>query len=185
MTATQSICHHIDGHALCECEAESLRGAVEQAVRKGVSLKGANLADANLRGANLRGADLADANLARADLAGAILARAYLAGAYLADANLRGADLADANLADANLAGANLGRAYLAGAYLAGATLIDAGQESRGYRFVGVPTDGVRILAGCRWFTVTEAREHWSGNPEALAKAALIEAEAARRGWIA
>ena len=99
--------------------------------------------------------------------------------------SLAGANLAGANLARANLAGANLGRAYLAGAYLAGATLIDAGQESRGYRFVGVPTDGVRILAGCRWFTVTEAREHWSGNPEALAKASLIEAEAARRGWIA
>ena len=103
-----------------------------------------------------------------------------LAGANLADTILGGADLAGANLAAANLAGANLG-----GAYLGGATLIDAGQESRGYRFVGVPTDGVRILAGCRWFTVTEAREHWSGNPEALAKAALIEAEAARRGWIA
>lgn len=85
----------------------------------------------------------------------------------------------------ANLTGAELAGANLTGANLAGATLIDAGQESRGYRFVGVPTDGVRILAGCRWFTVTEAREHWSGNPEALAKASLIEAEASRRGWIA
>lgn len=90
-----------------------------------------------------------------------------------------------ANLAGANLAGAYLAGANLAGANLTGATLIDAGQDSRGYRFVGVPTDGVRILAGYRWFTVTEAREHWSGNPEALAKASLIEAEAARRGWIA
>ena len=165
MTVTQSICHHIDGHVFYECEAKSQREAVERAVREGVSLAGANLGGACLAGANLGGANLGGASLAGADLTGANLGRAYLA--------------------DAKLAGANLGRADLAGAYLAGATLIDAGQESRGYRFVGVPTDGVRILAGCRWFTVTEAREHWRGNPEALAKASLIEAEAARRGWIA
>ena len=167
MTVTQSICH-IDGHALYECEAKSQREAVERAVREGVSLAGANLAGANL---------------ARANLAGANLGRANLAAAILTDANLDVADLADAKLAGAILTDANLAGANLAGADLAGATLIDAGQESRGYRFVGVPTDGVRILAGCRWFTVTKAREHWSGNPEALAKASLIEAEAARRGW--
>lgn len=33
---TNQIIRHIDGHALCECEAESLRGAVEQAVREEV-----------------------------------------------------------------------------------------------------------------------------------------------------
>ena len=156
---TQTI-RTIDGRELYVCEVETLREAVERAVREMAKLAGAELAGANLTGANL--------------------GRAYLTGANLADANLAGANLAGANLAGAYLPGAHLTRANLTGP-----TLIDAGQDSRGYRFVGVPTDGVRILAGCRWFTVTKAREHWSGNPEALAKASLIEAEAARRGWIA
>ena len=86
--------------------------------------------------------------------------------------------------AGANLRGANLSMANLAGAYLSGANLIDAGQDSRGYRFIGVPTNGLHIMAGCRWFTLDEAREHWQDNPEAGNKVAAIAAEADRRGWI-
>ena len=92
--------HRWTGEILFECKADSMRLAVELAVRKKANLAGANLADANLAGANLAGANLA--------------------GAYLADANLAGA-----NLADANLAGANLARAYLADANLAGAKKVE------------------------------------------------------------
>ena len=99
------------------------------------------------------GADLADANLADA----------YLARANLAGANLAGADLAGANLAHADLARANLAGANLAGANLARANLIDGGQRSDGYRFVGSIKNGVLMIgAGCRYFTITEARTHWS-----------------------
>ena len=141
---TNQIIRHIDGHALYECEAGSLREAVEQAVREEVSLEGANLMGADLRWADLVGA--------------------RLVGAYLGGARLGGADLG--------------------GAHLGGAHLVDAGQNSRGYRFVGVPTDGLRIAAGCRWFTLNEALAHWANNAEALAKVELIAAEAKRRGWI-
>jgi hypothetical protein len=66
-----------------ECEADSMKAAVELARQQGVSLSGADLRDANLSyadlsGANLRGADLRDADLRDANLSGA---------------NLRGADL--------------------------------------------------------------------------------------------
>ena len=106
------------------------------------------------------GANLARANLAGADLAGANLARANLAGAYLARANLAGADLAGADLAGANLAGADL-----AGADLAGAYLIDGGQRSDGYRFIGSIKDGVLMIsAGCRYFALADARSHWSSS---------------------
>jgi Pentapeptide repeats (8 copies) len=64
-----------------ECEADSLRVAVELAVSKRVSLRAADLSAANLSDANLRAADLSDANLR--------------------DVNLRAANLSDANLRDA------------------------------------------------------------------------------------
>lgn len=83
-----------------------------------------------------------------------------------------------------NLRGANLRGADLSGADLSGANLIDAGQDRRGYRFVAVShDDGIRIAAGCRWFTLAEARKHWKTNAEALAKVEMIAAEAARRDW--
>jgi hypothetical protein len=127
---------HWSGAVLFSAETDSLKLAVELAVKSRANLAGAYLARANLAGANLagaylegaylEGAYLARANLARADLAGAYLAGAYLAGAYLEGANLAGANLAGANLAGANLAGANLAGADLAGAASAGAYLAGA-----------------------------------------------------------
>ena len=69
-------------------------------------------------------------------------------------------------------------RADLSGANLSGAIgAICAGTDPRGYRFVGIAhPDGPRIAAGCRWFTVAEARDHWANNRDALARVALIEA---------
>ena len=104
------------------------------------------------------------------------------------------ANLANANLSGANLVGANLTRADLAGADLAGAdlartNLIDGGQRSDGYRFVGSVKDGeLLISAGCRYFTLAEAREHWArmrgGTPlgdETMAILTHIESVAAIR----
>lgn len=83
----------------------------------------------------------------------------------------------------ANLRGANLGADL-------GADLIDAGQDSRGYRFVGWLHEGVvQIRAGCRNFTLDEGRKHWANRhgptlrAECLAKLDLIEAVAKARGW--
>jgi uncharacterized protein YjbI with pentapeptide repeats len=85
----------------------------------------------------------------------------------------------NANLSDANLSGANLSGANLSGANLSGANgAIDAGTDPRGYRFIGVLyDDGIRVLAGCRWFTHAEAVAHWTakGNRDALARVALLE----------
>ena len=122
----------------------------------------ANLAHADLAHAYLEDADLADAYLAGANLEGAYLARANLARADLAHANLARANLEDAYLSRANLADANLADAYLARANLAGADLIDGGQRSDGYRFVGSIKNGVLMIsAGCRHFSIAAAREHW------------------------
>ncbi|UXZ62569.1 pentapeptide repeat-containing protein [Burkholderia multivorans] len=106
-----------------ECEADSMKVAVELACKQGVSLSGADLSGANLRGAYLSGANLSGANLRGANLRGADLSGADLSGADLRDANLRDANLSDANLSGANLRGADLSGADLSGAYLSDAYL--------------------------------------------------------------
>ena len=100
--------HRFTQNTLYACDAKTLKGAVEKAVKECANLTGANLTDADLTGANLRGADLEGADLEGANLAGANLEGAYLEGANLEGAYLEGANMAGANLAGANLAGANL-----------------------------------------------------------------------------
>ena len=92
------------------CEDNSVKKAVEEAVKNNVSLRGANLSGADLRKADLRGANLRGADLRKADLRGAFLPEAnlryanlryaYLRYAYLSGANLSGANLRDADLSN-------------------------------------------------------------------------------------
>ena len=120
------------------------------------------------------------ANLSRASLSGANLFRANLSGANLSCANLTGSDLSRANLSGADLFHANLFHANLFHAI----GIIDAGQDPRGYRFVGVRQgESMRIYAGCRDFTIEEAERHWTeaGNKDALIRVSLI-AHHARKG---
>ena len=179
-----------------DCAADALPSvkmglAVKWAIKSRADLAGAYLAGAYLAGANLAGANLADAYLARAYLAGADLARAYLAGAYLTGANLARADLAGAYLAGADLADAYLAGANLTGANLARADLVDGGQRSDGYRFVGSIKDGLLMIsAGCRYFAIADAREHWKhreGTPLGAETTCIldhIEKVAAIRGLL-
>lgn len=98
------------------------------------------------------------------------------------NANLRGANLRGADLAGANLRSANLGKTCL----------IDGGQRSDGFRFVGWPLQGkLQILAGCRSLSIAKAREHWlktrGGTPlgdETMAILDQIERVAVIRGLI-
>ena len=85
--------------------------------------------------------------------------------ANLQGAKLHGADLRWADLRGADLRWADLHGADLQGAKLHGATLVDGGQRIDGYRFVGWAREGaLQIRAGCRDFTISEARGHW-GSP--------------------
>ena len=99
-----------------ECDNNTIRKALEEAVSRGANLRGANLSDAYLSGANLSGAYLSDANLRDANLSDAYLSGANLRDANLRDANLRDANLSGAYLRDADLSGANLSDADLSGA---------------------------------------------------------------------
>ena len=153
--------------------ADLSRAYLSYANLRGADLRGSDLSYANLSGADLSRADLMGANLRGADPIGSDLSYANLSGADLSDANLSranltGADLTDADLSDADLSGAclrgaDLTNAHLSRADLRGAYLIDGGQRSDGYRFVGWIKDGaLQIRAGCRSMSIADARAHWA-----------------------
>ena len=97
-----------------------------------------------------------------ANLKGAYLKGAYLKGANLKGANLKGANLKGAYLEDANLEDANLEDANLEGAYLKGAYLVHCGGRSDGYaHYAHICNGKIWIKAGCRYFTITDAKKHW------------------------
>ena len=123
-----------------------------------------------LRGADLRGVDLRGADLLRA--------------------NLYEADLYEADLHGANLHGANLLRANLRGAR----GIFSAGCTIDHHEFFAVSHHyGIRVKAGCQWWTMAEAREYYetgkgTSHPtpvlaERIAKLDAIEAGAIARGW--
>ena len=127
-----------------------------------------------------------------ADIAEGLRLKAALEIGVKARADLDGANLTRANLYGANLYGANLERANLERANLGDTKLIDGGLRSDGYRFwlIHSTEEGWRIKAGCRNFTLAEARTHWSQpreNMQLHAQALLIVdhllALAKLRGW--
>ena len=116
------------------------------------------------------------------DTSGADLYRANLS-----DANLSGADLFGANLYRADLSGANLSEANL---YRA--NLIVGGYRSDGFCFLlyKEPDGTVKLRAGCRYFSIKEAKAHWlatrNGTQLGRESAALIAglvAQANACGW--
>jgi len=131
-------------------------------------LSRANLSRADLSGADLSLANLSWANLSRANLSLANLSWANLSRANLSRADLSLANLSWANLSRANLSGANLSGANLSGANLSGAVnapqLLQLGPVDNWLiTLINTPT-GWRVVAGCRDFTVDEARAHWKAK---------------------
>ena len=117
-----------------------------------------------------------DANLYGADLRGANLSGANLSGADVRDANLYGANLSGADVRDTNLYGANL--------YNATGIIPLPVAEPRVYRWVAVAhSDGWRIAAGCRWFTVAEARAHWN-SPEYIGPQSVRDTVGPALDWL-
>ena len=80
-------------------------------------------------------------------------------GADLREANLRGADLREADLYGADLYGADLYGADLYGAK----NILSIGPSITGRMWYVVKhPETIMIKAGCRWFSIEEAREHWN-----------------------
>ncbi|WP_186158948.1 pentapeptide repeat-containing protein [Burkholderia gladioli] len=128
-----------------ECEADSMKVAVELACKQGADLRGADLSGADLSGADLSGADLRGAYLRGADLSGAYLSGAYLSDVDLSGADLRGADLRGAYLRDADLRDADLRDANLSGADLSGANLRDV--DLSGADLLPIKADFIEVIS--------------------------------------
>jgi hypothetical protein len=155
----------IDGTVAYESQsATSLKEAAEEAVRQGVSLARAHFPGANFSGAHFSGADFSLANFSGANFSGA------------------------------NFSGANFSRANFYGANFSGAEGILHVGPVDGWDMYAVRwDDGPRIKAGCRWFTVSEARKWWGkggapGNkpehgPLMLAGLEALLALAKAHGW--
>jgi hypothetical protein len=126
------------------------------------------------------GLDLSRGDFSRQDLSGL-----FLEGGKFAHCDFRGTDLSSADIQAADFRGANMVGCNLDGALIDRCVrfddaqgIYDAGEDSREYRFIGVwhPDDeyepGWKIKAGCRWFTLSDARYHWGpedqDNEEAL-----------------
>jgi len=188
--------HRYSGKTIYRSEtAETVKEAVLEAVEKEINLSGSNLSGSNLRGSNLRGSDLRGSDLRGSDLSHSNLSYSDLSYSDLSGSNLRGSDLRGSDLSHSNLSGSNLSGSNLSGSNLSGSNLIDAGQDCRGYRFFGVfdkKSEKLFVRAGCRNFSLSEGKEHWSKaheddlplRAECLAKVALIEAVATARGWL-
>ncbi|MEI6358463.1 MAG: pentapeptide repeat-containing protein [Verrucomicrobiota bacterium] len=108
-----------------------------------------------------------------ADLSGADLRGSDLSGADLRSAGLSGADLRGSDLSGADLRGSGLSGADLRGAV----GYVCLGFDPRGYHFRAVAhAAGWRVTAGCRDFLLPDALNHWRGNPDALARLAILDA---------
>ena len=103
------------------------------------------------------------ANLAGADLAGADLARADLARANLARANLAGANLAGANLAEALIKDEVVARLFAS---------VQRLEDPYTFHAFELEVGGVKIMAGCRWFTLSEFTDHVAAEYPDTSKAA-------------
>ena len=175
----------IDGTVAYESQsATSLREAVAEAVRQGVALAGADCSRANFSGARFSGANFSGAHFSLADFS----------GARFSGANFSGADFYKANFSRANFSGADFSRANFYGANFSGAEGILHVGPVDGWDMYAVRwDDGPRIKAGCRWFTVSEARKWWGkggepGNkpehgPLMLAGLDALLAMAKAHGW--
>ena len=143
-----------------ECDPSALSGVkLGIAVRAAIKSR-ANLSWADLSGANLSRADMSWANLSRADLSWADLSGANLSWADLSRADLSGANLSRADLSGANLSGANLSRAKINDERVT--RCFARIMRDDGYSFLAftLKDGGVKIMAGCRWFTIPEFRAH-------------------------
>jgi len=182
------ILHKISDKTLFELETDNMKDCLHAAIKANTNLVGANLAGVDLREADLLGADLRDADLVDTNLGGANLGGANLGGANLEDAYLGGAYLAGADLGGTNLRGADLGDAYLEHAK----NILSFGPCIDGWLFYAVPLKGdLMIMAGCRWFSLEEARKHWqetrAGTDIGLQRLRILdflETEAKMLGWL-
>ena len=187
------------GNLLFEGDAATTRDCLLSALMTGVSLRYSNLRYSNLSysdlsGSNLSYSDLSGSNLSCSNLSYSDLSCSNLSGSNLRGSNLSGSNLRGSNLSGSDLSGSDLSGSNLSYSNLSGVPVLDGGLDSRGYRYFLTAFNGVvGVQAGCRKFSLAEARAHWHGqhadeprnllDREAIQIVEQMLARAALRGW--
>lgn len=148
---------------------------IEKWVGGKTDLSGGDFTEAVLNGKDLTSGLFANSDFTNADLSESCLEGCDFTGARFNNADLSGCNIADAVFTDADLTGVDLRDALIERAIFNNCKgIIDAGMDPRGYRFVGVKQDNSswRVKAGCRWYSITQALDHWreADNDDALAR---------------
>jgi hypothetical protein len=129
-------------------------------------LRESNLRGSDLRGSNLRGSDLSESDLRESNLRESDLRWSNLRESDLRGSDLRGSDLRWSDLSGSDLSGSNLRWSDLRGSDLSGSKgFYLLTQTDHGYMVYGTWRGEWRIIAGCRDFSISEARSHW-GSPK-------------------
>jgi hypothetical protein len=149
------IFNHLD-LVIFECDAESVKEAVEIAIRSRVSLYGANLSYTNLCNINLYGGNLSCVNFSCANLSYANFSYANLSYVNLSYASLYGANFSCVDVSCTNLCGASL---Y--GAILYGEEIKKAPVQILGLKWPICITEkhiqiGYQIHDAAKWFAFTD-----------------------------
>ena len=106
-----------------ECEDNTLKKTVEEAIRQQVDLSYSNLSGSNLSGSDLSCSDLSGSDLSGSDLSCSDLRDSDLSGSNLSGSNLSYSNLRCSDLRDSNLRGSNLSYSDLSGSNLSGSDL--------------------------------------------------------------
>lgn len=158
----------------------------------GIDVGKLTLRDSNLAGVALSHADLAGADLSCCNFNNADLRHANLYGCNLADSSFDNTRMTGATVVNANIEDTNLG--HTDSRYINGLILLDELNDYYVWAYPRGREKLLRIRAGCRDFTLAEARQHWSANDdgkepamsgreEIFAALPLIELMARRMDW--
>src|SRR3990167_7443808 len=123
-----------------ECEADSLRAALEQAVVKEVCLRDSNLRGSDLSGSDLSGSDLRDSDFRDSNLRDSNFRGSDLRGSNFRGSDLRGSNFRDSNLRDSNFRGSDFRGSNFRGSDLRGSDFRDSNlrdSDLRGSNFRG------------------------------------------------
>ncbi|CAB4155564.1 COG1357 Pentapeptide repeats containing protein [uncultured Caudovirales phage] len=164
-----------EGGQRADMRYANMRGAdMRYANMRGADMQGADMEGADMRYANMRYADMQGADMQRADMRYADMQRADMRGANMRYADMQGANMRYANMQGADMQGANMQGADMEGADMEGAKIdgdktaigiLRRATRSDGYEFfLWHCQEGFFIKAGCHFFTMTEARQHWTAT---------------------
>ena len=173
---------NLAGRDLCNmnCAAANLREAtLTKFTGRNTQFSGANMLGVRADQADLFGSDFRSAVLRNGVFRGADLQRCDFGGACLIQTEFADADISEAVFVGADMRGAIFDRAKRDGLFVDGRYGIFGYHDMQSgfpvHAFVDMETGEMRVEAGCRRFTLGEARSYWGQKPQRRGILAAVE----------